>query len=131
MSANFPAVYFKESKLFSDPQSVTVATVAKSLPRVGSSLNTSKYATADRALNLSIVHTDGRRRQDRVRLDNSKVITDPMASDRNLPVSMSVYLVVDTPPVGYNQQEVIDQVIALADWLKATGNAAKFIGGES
>lgn len=117
--------------MFSDPQSVTVNTVAKSLPRVGSSLNASKYTSSDRALSLSITHTDGRRRQDRIRLDATKVITDPMASDRNIAVSMSVYTVVDTPTVGYSQTEVVEQLIALADWLKASGNAAKLVGGES
>lgn len=116
--------------MFSDPQSVTVATVDKELPRVGTSLNASRYTAADRSRSLSVSHTQGRRNQDRVRLDHSKIVTDPLSSDRNLPVSLSVYLVVDSPPTGYTGQEVIDEVIAIADWLKATGNAAKFVGGE-
>lgn len=116
--------------MFSDPQSVTVATVAKSLPRVGASLNSSKYSTSDQAIQLSITQTNGRRVQNRVRLDNSKIVVDPFASDRNTPVSMSVYTVVDTPTAGYSVTEVVDQVIALADWLKVAGNAARLVGRE-
>lgn len=116
--------------MFSDPQSVTIATVANSLPRTGTSLNQSKYSSSDRTKVLSVTQTNGRRNQSRVRLDNSKIVTDPLASDRSLPVSMSVYLVADTPLTGYTTQEVIDQVVALADWLKAGTNAAKLVGGE-
>jgi hypothetical protein len=116
--------------MFSDPLSVTVATVTKSLPKVGSSLNQSVFRTADRAYQFAITQTSGRRNQARVRLDNSKVITDPLASDRNVPVSMSVYTVVDTPLTGYTAAEVKDQLIAHADWLKAAGNADKLVGGE-
>lgn len=116
--------------MFSDPQSVTVATVAKPLPRIGTSLNASRYSAADRAYSLGITHSSGRRNQSKVRLDNSKIITDPLASDRNLPVSMSTYLVVDVPPTGYTVSEIVADIIALADWLKAGTNADKFVGGE-
>lgn len=116
--------------MFSDPQSVTVATVAKSLPRTGTSLNASKYSSADQAYVLSITQTNGRRVQNRVRLDNSKIVTDPFASDRSVPVSMSAYLVVDTPTTGYSATEVVEQIVALADWLKAGTNAAKLVGRE-
>jgi hypothetical protein len=116
--------------MYSDPQSVTVATVAKPLPRVGTSLNASRYQAADRTRALSISHTVGRRNQDRARLDYSKIITDPLASDRNLPISMSAYLVVDVPPTGFTNAEVEAEIIALADWLKASGNTSKLVGGE-
>lgn len=116
--------------MFPDPQSVTVATVAKSMPRVGSSLNAGKFTDPTREYTLSVNQSNGRRNQARVRLDNSKIIVDPLASDRNLPVSMSVYLVVDTPLTGYSSQQVVDQIIALADWLKAGTNSAKLVGGE-
>lgn len=116
--------------MFSDPQSVTVNTVAKSLPRTGASLNTSKYQTADKAIALSVTQTSGRRSQSRVRLDDSKIVIDPFASDRSLPVGMSVYTVVDTPLTGYSSTEIVERIIALADWLKAGTNAAKLVGGE-
>lgn len=116
--------------MYSDPITVTVATVAKSLAKVGSSLNQSVFRTADRAYQFTITQTSGRRNQARVRLDNNKVVTDPLASDRNIPVGMSVYTVVDTPLTGYSVSEVKDQIIAHADWLKTAGNADKLVGGE-
>jgi hypothetical protein len=116
--------------MYTDPQVVTVSTVAKSLPRVGTSLNASKYQTADRSRALSVTHTSGRRNQDRARLDYSKIVTDPLASDRNLPVGLSVYLVVDTPPTGFSNAEIAAEIIALADWLKTSTNTDKLVGGE-
>lgn len=116
--------------MYADPQSVTINTVAQSLPRIGSSLNQGQYKIADGSYVLTISHSQGRRIQHRVRLDNSKVITDPLATDRNLPVSMSAYLVVDVPIVGYSVGDMGYQITGLADWLKAGTNTAKLVGGE-
>lgn len=116
--------------MFADPQSVTINTVAKSLARTGASLNAGRFATPEQDIVLSVNQSSGRRVQHRVRLDNSKIVTDPLASDRNLPVSMSCYIVVDMPVTGYSGAEAIQQVKALADWLKASTNADKLIGNE-
>jgi len=118
--------------LFSDPQSVTINAVAQSLPRTGSSLNRGKFTKADGTVAISVTQNTGRRNQHAVRLDHSKIITDPLASDRNLPVSMSVFLTVDVPATGYTNAEQQQMVTALADWLKASTNANtdKLIGGE-
>lgn len=125
------AIYLlKESKLFSDPQSVTVNTVAKSLPRVGTSLTESKYQSSDRAYTFKVRSTSGRRNLNTVRLENSKIVTDPFASDRQLPVGCSSIFTIDSPVTGYTAAELIEQVVALADWLKAGTNAAKLVGGE-
>lgn len=131
MSAS--AVNNKESKMFSDPQSVTVNAVAQSLPRTGSSLTSGKFQKADGSYVLTVSHVSGKRNQHKVRLDSSKVITDPFASDRSIPVSATVYLTVDVPVVGYTTVEMTQLVVALADWLKASTNANtdKLVGGES
>lgn len=115
---------------YADPQSVTVNAVAQSLPRTGSSLNAGTFQSAAADYKLGVTHSLGRRNQHRARLDNSKIIVDPLASDRNLPVSMSTYLVVDVPVTGYSTTEVKQQIIALADWLKAGTNADKLAGNE-
>lgn len=117
--------------MYADPQSVTVSAVAQSLPRTGSSLTGGKFKKDDGSYVLGVSHTEGRRIQHRVRLDNSKIVVDPLASDRNLPVSMSTFLQVDVPLTGYSAAEIAAQVIAIADWLKAGTNAAKLVGGES
>lgn len=116
--------------MFADPQSVTINAVATSLPRIGAGSDTGRFALADRTVNLAVSHSTGRRIQHRVRLDNSKIIVDPLSSTRNLPVSMSAYLVVDVPLVGYSVAEMGYQVTAVADWLKAGTNTAKLLGNE-
>lgn len=117
--------------MFSDPQSVTIATVAKSLPRVTAPVGGGRFANSDRSIELVLSHTSGRRKQDKTRLNKSKIVTDPLASDRNLPVSMSVYAVADYPLVGFTVAEVVAELIALADWLKVPGNADRLVGGEA
>jgi len=116
--------------MYADPQVVTVNTVAQSLPRIGAGSDSGRFSSATRDFVLTVSHSAGRRFQHRVRLDHSKIVTDPLASDRNLPVSMSVYLVADVPPVGYTVGEVGYNVTAVADWLKLTTNSARLIGGE-
>ncbi len=118
--------------MFSDPQSVTVNAVAQTLPRTGSSLTSGKFTKADGSQTLTVTQAVGRRNQRKLRLDHQKIVTDPFASDRSIPVSMSVFLTIDTPPVGYSNAEMAQQVIAVADWLKASTNANtdKLIGGE-
>jgi len=74
----------------------------------------------------------GKRTLHKLRLDTSKVITDPFATDRNLPVGASVLLTLDAPSVGYTNTELINLLVATADWLKASTNAnsTKLVGGE-
>jgi hypothetical protein len=117
--------------MYADPQSVTVATVAQSLPRIGMAIDAGKFRESDGSYELSVSHSSGRRSQHRVRLDSSKVVDDPYATDRNLPVSISGYVVLDAPLAGYSVAEQADHLIAIADWLKASTNALRLVGGES
>jgi len=117
--------------MYADPQSVTVNAVAQSLARTGMAIDAGKFRKSDGSYELSVSHSSGRRNQHRARLDSSKIVTDPYASDRNLPVSASVYVVVDVPTVGFTQAEQADLIVALADWLKASTNATKLVSSES
>ncbi len=118
--------------MYADPQSVTVNSVAQSLARTGTSLNSSVYRKDDGTYTMAVSHSTGKRNQDKVRLDFSKIVTDPFASDRSLPVSTSVYLTLDKPPVGFTNAELVSMLVAVADWLKASTNlaATKLVGGE-
>jgi hypothetical protein len=118
--------------MFTDPQSVTVNAVAQSLPRTGTSLNAGTYAKEDGTYKLTLSHSQGKRNLHKLRLDSSKIVVDPFASDRNLPVSASLLLTVDAPPTGYTNAELVQLLVAVADWLKASTNAnsIKLIGSE-
>jgi hypothetical protein len=116
--------------MFADPASVTVSTVAKSLPRIGASNNSGAFRMDTGEYELNIQHNSGLRSRSQVTLVNSKVVTDPLASDRNLPVSVSVGVYIDSPPAGYTAAELAALLIAAADWLKAGTNSAKLVGRE-
>lgn len=118
--------------MFADPQSVTVATVAKSLPATSREPNRSVYTMDTGDYQLSIYKAQGRNRRRRytVRLDNRKVAPDPLASANNLVYSLSVYFTVDMPEVGYTNAEAKDVALALTAWL-TSANLLKVVGGET
>jgi hypothetical protein len=117
--------------MFSDPQSVTVNAVAKSLPRVSSGNYSGVYESSVEGLKLTVSHQFGKRNRRTVRLDSKDIAADPYLDGTNRPVSMSAYLVVDAPPVGYTDTEVSYVVQALVDWLDVPANLAKVLGSES
>lgn len=119
--------------MFVDPQSVTVATVAHSLPRVTVGDHTASYTKDDETITLTISHLASRNGRTRrmVRLDTSKIATDPFVSGTSRQVSASQYLVVDEPADGaYTNTELLDNVKGLLGWL-TDANVAKLLAGES
>lgn len=115
-----------------DPQSVTINAVAISLPRVSVRINGSTYTSGDGLVSLRLDHNYGRRNRHVVRIDHSKIAADPYTAV-NTKYSMSVYTVIDVPPVGYTNAEaklVYDGFKAL---LAASSDSivTKLQGGES
>jgi hypothetical protein len=117
--------------MFSDPQSVSVDGVANSLPRVGIGASSAVYSTADGALRYTISHQNGKRNRRTVRLDFRKVAADPFLEGTNREYSMSAYLVIDHPTVGFTTSEVEKNTKALVDELNEAGLLTRVIGGES
>lgn len=117
--------------MFSDPQSVTVATVAKSLPRVSTEDHSSTYTKDDETYSLSISHTEKNRVRRLVRLDFNKIAADPFTSGNSQKISGSTYLVIDEPPgARFTNQEILDNVKGLIGWC-SDANLTKVIAGES
>ncbi len=119
--------------MFSDPTSVTVATVAQSLPRVSVGNMQSIYRSADGALELSIAHSANKRERSVVKLTSNKVGVDPFDSTRSRAYTAQTYLVIDSPlnGAGFTDTELKDLVIGLADLIKSTNFATKILGKES
>lgn len=119
--------------MFSDPQSVTINTVASSLPRISVGDRTATYVKDDESVKLNIAHTttkSGRVRRT-VRLDVNKVAADPFISGNNREVSSSAYIVIDEPEDGaYTNTELLNNVKGLLGWLN-DANLTKVIAGES
>lgn len=119
--------------MLTDPQSVTINSVANSLPAVSRGVGTSSYQKADGTVKLTIAHQTGKRTRRTVRLDFNKIAADPLISAQNIKYSMSAYLVVDIPITGFTiteQQYIVD---ALTAWLTASSDAHTIavLGGES
>lgn len=118
--------------MFSDPQSVTINAVANSLARVGASGTTGIFRKDDSTVKLNIQHTEGNRSRRMVRLDHSKLASDPYVTGNQTPVRMATYLVVDVPILGYTVAEQKQVVDGLTLFLTTGSGAAvtKLLGGE-
>lgn len=118
---------------FADPQSVTIAGTAVSLPRISSGPSSSVYQSADGNTRLTVSHANGKRFRRTFRLQHQKIAGDPLVPATNTQFSMTAYAVVDVPRVGYSvaqQKEVVD---ALTGYMTATAGASvtKLLGGEN
>lgn len=118
---------------FEDPQIVTVNAVDVTLPRTGQGENKGSFTSGDGSLKLTFSHAYNKRTRRSVRVDSTKVDSDPLVSGLNTQYSMSVYLVVDAPKVGYSIAEQSAVAGALLELLSADSGAAlvKMLGGES
>lgn len=122
------------SVLFSDPQSITVAGSAKSLPGVFTEGAKKVYSTDTGDFTLTVSHQKGKKKRSVIRLDQHKVAADPFQSDRNVPADMSAYLVLEAPTNGlFTNTEQKDLIAALNAALQASTAAltVKFVAGES
>lgn len=116
--------------MFSEPQTVTINAVAKTLPRV--SFGDKKGVFEDTLGNrLTVSHSTGRRNRHIVRLDTTKTAADPFLTGVNQEYSMSAQLIIDVPPVGFTATEQSLNANALVDWADVAGILLKVTGGES
>lgn len=118
--------------MFSDPQTVTVNAIAKSLARTGTGQDTGSFATSDRAYRLSMAHSYGRRTRSTAKLQHDSLVASPLISGQNINQSVSVHIVVDRP-AGYDATLLKQDVDGFVAWLAASSGSAvtKLLGGES
>lgn len=118
---------------FTDPQSVTIDGTAYSLPRVSSNTNSGAFSTNDGTVDLSVNHNYGKRTRHQVRLDFEKIAPDPLQPANNSKYSMSAYLVVDVPVVGFSVAEQQKIVAGLTKFLTDASGArvTQLLGGEN
>lgn len=115
--------------MYTDPQVVTVATVANSLAAISRGENQSVYRSADETLTLQISHSYGKRRRRLVRMDHKKTAADPLSA-QTAEVSAGFQFVIDEPTFGYTDSELRDLVAGLTTWL-SSANVLKLAAGES
>lgn len=117
--------------MFVEPQAVIVNAVSNDLNRVAFGNRDGTFALQDGSLQLRITQNLGKRNRRTVRLDSTKTAADPLLDGVSRQYSMSAYLVIDHPLVGYSVTEAEQNAQALVDWLDVAGNLTKVIGGES
>nr|QDH89987.1 MAG: hypothetical protein H1RhizoL1215e3415_000004 [Leviviridae sp.] len=123
--------------MLTDPQSITVATVAHSMPKISNSGMHSFYQSLDTLWSLDITHRvvtrDKKRRVVSLAVfTQKKVVPDPLTSVNDYE-TLSESLQIDRPEAGFTSTEVSDQWTGLSSWLSASSNAIvlKLYGRES
>lgn len=118
---------------FADPQSVTINGVATSLPRTSSGTNSGSFGSSDGLVTESVSHAYGKRVRRTIRLNQSKFTADPLVPSQNIRPSMSVYMVVDAPVLGFSVTEQKYLVDAFTAYLTASSGAkvTQLLGGEN
>lgn len=118
---------------FADPQSVTINAIANTLPRISSTANAGVFQKDDGAVKLSVSHAYNKRTRRTIRLDHKKIAADPLQPSTNTTFSMSTYIVIDVPEVGYTVAEQKQIVDGLTAYLTASSGArvTQLLGGEN
>lgn len=118
---------------FADPQTITIAAATSPLPRVSVGDDRSEYVSSDGLIQLTASHDYGKRTRRMLRIDTSKMTSDPFRPSENVKVSMSCYMVFDLPPAGYTSTEALAVYTGFKTQFSASSDLliTKLLGGES
>lgn len=115
--------------MLADPQSVTINSVAVSLPRTQQGNTQNVYTSADGNTTMTTKqNTTASRFRREVRLSQKKIAVDPITA-KNAEIGFSVYLVIDEPRAGFTDAELGYAIDALKAWA-TSANYNKVLGGE-
>lgn len=118
---------------YTDPQTLTIATVATTFPRVLTGTTVGSFITADAKGELTIdPRGTAKRRRNVARLYLKKNVTDPvtgLVSEQGYMVSVTF----DRPLSGITDVDLVDAITALNTWGSASTNAnfKKLAAGEN
>lgn len=118
--------------MFADPQTVTYATVGKSLPAIGRNESQSEYKLNDGGVIYDLILSHQFKTRNRVvaRLQRVASSTDPLVPSQNILASATATFTLDFPNVGFVPADNQNLGKALVDWLTA-GNILKLVNGET
>lgn len=118
--------------MFADPQSLTYATVAKSLPAIGRGESASEYKLNDGAAvyDLQLSHQFKARNRAVARLRRDAVVTDPLVPANSLVASMTATLTIDFPSSGLTPTDAQNLANCLVAWA-TSANILKLVNGET
>lgn len=106
---------------FSDPQSITIAGNAKSMPRVSSDGFKSVYQNTDGTYRLVIEHQTTKNGiiRSTVRFENTMIAADPISST-NKSIMDAITITFTRPSWGFTETNVKDHAAGLFAWATAT-----------
>jgi hypothetical protein len=118
--------------MFAEPLTINVRGTSDSLPRIEGP-NDGDFQSADGLVSLIASHTYGKRTRRLLRVNLSKMTTDPFKPSENVEVSMSFYIVFDLPPAGFSNAEALAVFTGSNTLFTATSNQmiTKLLGGEA
>lgn len=121
-----------------DPMSITLNSVAVSLPKTSMVESRSIYTKDDGTVSLSVSHQDvGKnstaKKRTVIRLDTVDIAADPLVAGINREAPFEAYLVIVRPKVGITLAAQKDKVKSLLTAITASSDAVltKILGGES
>nr|QDH89264.1 MAG: hypothetical protein H2RhizoLitter491419_000002 [Leviviridae sp.] len=118
----------------SDPQSITINSIAHSLPRIGQDISSGLFRENDGTVTETVRHSQTKNRlRSNLRFDHHKIVTDPLVTANNIDVGTSVSIVFDRPLVGYTVAELKQVVDGVVAYLAASSGAVitKILGNEA
>lgn len=116
--------------MLTDPQILTVNSVAKSMPRIMIEGQKSTYQTSDEIFKLIVSHLrSGKRIRTMSRVEQRAVVQDPLSLENDYD-TLPIYTVIDRPEVGFSVAQI--QQLAAAHFALMTPTfIAQLVGGES
>lgn len=122
---------------FADPQSITISTIAHSMPRVQTGTRAATYQKNDGTHILNISHTTVKPKGERnirnrglFKFTKTVVAADPLTAEQTSQHA-DMYLVIDRPLFGFSQSDIEAIWAGFKDALNAAGVIGKIYGGES
>lgn len=116
--------------MLTDPQSLTIAGVASSLPRVSTNLTKSVYMKSDENLTETVSHAkSGDRIRSIVRYDQRIVAADVLTAENKFQTA-TISILFDRPLVGFTSIQISDLWAAIKTQLDATA-VGKIYGQET
>lgn len=118
--------------MLSDPLGITYASVAKNLPKIGTTENESVYRLNDSGVvyTARVSHQFGKRNRAVVRLQRDSTVTDPLIPANSIPVSMTATITLDYPVSGLTTADIQNLGNALVGW-STSSNLLKIANGET
>lgn len=116
--------------MFTDPQTVTINAVAKVMPRISLDGTSASYQTSDMLFKFKISHVRSKQRvRSMVRLDQLAIVPDPLTAVNDYE-TLSFYVVIDRPEVGFTPTQIDQLITGFKTWLDSTA-VGKLVGQES